>query len=309
MMMAWQWRQRWSGGGGGDGAEAVEQQRQQRWRSAPAAKLPPPTPQPSCRHHHHRPRSVALLPRKSCHRRAACAKLQQPPAATASRNRRCQATGGGNDGGGGNQLIVVCVYAHRHCVAAVASPPSRCRRCIASVAVLIAAASWTPWLKSTPVLAAGARMGGSKINGGGCGCGCGCSTRRIAGTTMWDDVSRPTIEGCLGSDGLLSHVPFFELLLSALDGVTGRATLAGMRLNAPRLRQLAPEAKLCTSLCPPIGGVNSAHAMMSMVRESSSKRSRSVVWCFFSAKSKRRPPNTPPRRNWDIFYLLARPYA
>ncbi len=51
----------------------------------------------------------------------------------------------------------------------------------------------------------------------------------------------------------------------APDGVTGRATLAGMRLNAPRLRQLAQEAKLCTSLCPHIGGVNSTHAMMSMV--------------------------------------------
>ena len=84
MMMARQWRQRWSGGGGGGGAEAVERQRQQRWRSAPAAKLPPPTPQRSCRSRHHRPRSVALLPRKSCHCRAACAKLQQPPAATAT---------------------------------------------------------------------------------------------------------------------------------------------------------------------------------------------------------------------------------
>ncbi len=55
MIMARQWRQRWSGGGGGGGAEAVERQRQQRWRSAPAAKLPPQTPQPSCRSRHHRP--------------------------------------------------------------------------------------------------------------------------------------------------------------------------------------------------------------------------------------------------------------
>ncbi len=62
----------------------MERQRQQRWRSAPAAKLPPPTPQPSCRSRHHRPCSVTLLPRKSCHRRAACTKLQQPPAATAA---------------------------------------------------------------------------------------------------------------------------------------------------------------------------------------------------------------------------------
>ena len=34
-----------------------------------------------CRRCRHRPRSVALLPRPSCHRRAACAKLQKPPAA------------------------------------------------------------------------------------------------------------------------------------------------------------------------------------------------------------------------------------
>jgi hypothetical protein len=33
-----------------------------------------------------------------------------------------------------------------------------------------------------------------------------------------------------------------------------------------------------------------------------------VRGCFF-AKSKRRPPNTPPCRNLFIFYLLARPYA
>jgi hypothetical protein len=162
--------------------------------------------------------------------------------------------------------------------AAVVSPPSRCPRRVAAVAVLVAAtlvvviatavaavaaASYTPWLKSMPVLAAGARMGVSEINGSGCGCG--CSTRKIAGTMMWDDAARPTIEGRLGSDGLLPRVPFFELLLLAPDGVTGQATLAGMRLDAPRLRQLAQEAKLCTSLCPPIGGVNSAHAMMSMV--------------------------------------------
>jgi hypothetical protein len=47
----------------------------------------------------------------------------------------------------------------------------------------------------------------------------------------------------------------------------------------------AQEAKLCTSLCPQIGGVNSAHAMMSMVGESLSKQSGSVVWCFFSLRS------------------------
>jgi hypothetical protein len=136
--------------------------------------------------------------------------------------------------------------------AAVALLPSRRRRHVAAVAVIIAAtlvvvvatavaavaaASWTPWLKSTPVLAAGARMGGSEINGGGCGCR--CSMRRIAGMTMWDDAARPTIEGCLGKDGLLPCVPFFELLLSASDGVTRRATLARMWLDAPRLRQLA----------------------------------------------------------------------
>jgi hypothetical protein len=37
MMMARQWRQRWSGSSSGGGAEAVERQRQQRWRLAPAA--------------------------------------------------------------------------------------------------------------------------------------------------------------------------------------------------------------------------------------------------------------------------------
>ncbi len=86
--------------------------------------------------------------------------------------------------------------------AAVALLPLRRRRRVAAVAVVIAAtlvvvvatavaavaaASWTPWLKSLPVLAAGARMGGCKINSGGCGCG--CSMRRIAGTTMWDDAA------------------------------------------------------------------------------------------------------------------------
>ncbi len=68
--------------------------------------------------------------------------------------------------------------------------------------------------------------------------------------------------------------------------VTGQATLVGMRLDAPRLRQLVPEAKLCTSLCPQIGGVNSPHAMMSMIGESPLKRSGSVVWCFFSLSLK-----------------------
>jgi hypothetical protein len=190
---------------------------------------------------------------------------------------------------GGNQLIVVWVYArHRF-----ALPPSRCRRCLTAIAAAtlvvvvatavaaVAAASWTSWLKSTPVLAAGTRMGGSEINGGFCDCGCSCSTCRIAGMTMWDDAARPTIEGHLGSVGLLPRVSFFKLLLLAPDGVTGGATLAGMWFDAPRLRQLARKAKLCMSLCPHIGGVNSAHAMMSMVGESSSKRSGSVVWCFF----------------------------
>ena len=60
----------------------VERQRQHGWRSAPAAKLPPPTPQQSCRSRYHRPCSVALLPRKSCHRRAPCTKLQQLPVTT-----------------------------------------------------------------------------------------------------------------------------------------------------------------------------------------------------------------------------------
>ena len=83
-------------------------------------------------------------------------------------------------------------------------------------------------------------------------------THRIAGMTMWDDAARPRIEGHLGSDGLLPRVPFFELPPSAPDGVSIGATLAGMRLDAPWLRQLAQEAKLCTSLCSHIGRVNSA---------------------------------------------------
>ena len=106
-------------------------------------------------------------------------------------------------------------------------------------------------------------------------------TRRIADTAMWDDVVRPTKEGGPRSNGLFPRVPFFKLLLLAPDGVTGGATLAEMQLDASWLRQLVQEAKLCTSLCPHIGGVNSAHAMMSMVGESSSKQSGSVVWCFF----------------------------
>jgi hypothetical protein len=98
-----------------------------------------------------------------------------------------------------NQLIVVCVYARRRRVAAGASPPSRRRRCVAAVALpslrcrccvaavlvavlvailvaatlvvvvitlaaAVASASWMPWLKSKPVLAAVARMGGSRSN-------------------------------------------------------------------------------------------------------------------------------------------------
>ncbi len=113
---------------------------------------------------------------------------------------------------GGNQLIVVCVYARRRRVAAVAVLVAATFVVLVATAVAaVAAASWMPWLKSTPVLAAGARMGGSEINGGGCGCGCGCSTRRISTMTMWDDAARPTIEGRLGSVGLLPGVPFFEL--------------------------------------------------------------------------------------------------
>ncbi len=63
---------------------AVERKQWSGSRSAPTAKLPPPTLQPSCRRRRHHPCSVALLPRKSCLRHAACAKLQQPPAATAA---------------------------------------------------------------------------------------------------------------------------------------------------------------------------------------------------------------------------------
>ena len=108
------------------------------------------------------------------------------------------------------------------CCLCLCPPPShRCRRVaailvaatlvvvVATAVAAVAAASYTPWLKSTPVLAAGARMGGSEINGGSCGCG--CSMRRIAGTTMWDNAARPTIEGRLGSVGLLPGVPFFDL--------------------------------------------------------------------------------------------------
>ena len=62
---------------------------------------------------------------------------------------------------------------------------------------------------------------------------------RIAGMTMWDDAARPTIEGHLGSIGLLPRVPFLKLLLSAPDKVTREATLVEMRLNAPLLHQLA----------------------------------------------------------------------
>ncbi len=58
--------------------------------------------------------------------------------------------------------------------------------------------------------------------------------------------AQPTIEGHLGSVGLLPRVPFFKLLFSAPDGVTGGATLAGMQLDVQRLCQLAPEAKLIT---------------------------------------------------------------
>ncbi len=50
---------------------------------------------------------------------------------------------------GGDQLIVVCVYARRRCVAAIASLPSRLRRCIAATLVVVGA---------TAVAAVGCRL-------------------------------------------------------------------------------------------------------------------------------------------------------
>ena len=67
---------------------------------------------------------------------------------------------------------------------AVALLPSRCCHYVAvlvaatlividaTTITAVAAASWTPWLKSTLVLATGARLGCSKINSSGCGCSC-----------------------------------------------------------------------------------------------------------------------------------------
>ena len=140
---------------------------------------------------------------------------------------------------GGNQLIVVCVYARRHRVAAVASPPLRhCRR-VAAIAILVAitlvvvVATAVAAVAAASWLAAGARMGGSEINDGGCGCG--CSMRRIACTTMWDNAARPTIEGCLGSNSLLPRVPFFELLLWSGSG--GGKAWQMTHTSAKRIRQ------------------------------------------------------------------------
>ena len=141
---------------------------------------------------------------------------------------------------GGNQLsVVVCVYARRCRVAAVVSPPSRRRRCIAAVAILVAAtfvgaiSTAVAAFAAASWLAAGARMGGSEVNISSCGCG--CSMRRTAGTTMWDDAARPTIEGRLGSNGLLPRVSFFELLLWSGSG--GGKVWQMTHTSTKRLRQ------------------------------------------------------------------------
>ena len=200
------------------------------------------------------------------------------------------------------------------CCLCLCLPPSRRRRRIAANAVLVAAtlvvvvatavaavaaASWTPWLKSTPVLAAGARNGGSEINGRGCGCG--CSTRRIAGTTVWDNAARPTKEGGPGSDGLLPSVPFFKLLLSAPDGVTGGATSAGMptRARGRALHEPAPSHRQ--------GQQRSCYDVYGQGVVVEAERECCVV--LFFTNSKRRPPNTQPRRIWYKIDLLARQYA
>ena len=72
------------------------------------------------------------------------------------------------------------------------------------------------------------------------------------------EVVRPTIEEGMGRIGLLPRVPLLELLLTAPDGVTREASSDGMQLHARRLRKLALEAQLCTSLRLQIGRVNSA---------------------------------------------------
>jgi hypothetical protein len=60
-----------------------------------------------------------------------------------------------------------------HCVATVAILVAATLVVVVATAIAtVAAASWTSRFKSTPVLADGARMGGSEISGGGCDCGC-----------------------------------------------------------------------------------------------------------------------------------------
>ena len=110
----------------------------------------------------------------------------------------------------------------------------------------------------------------------------------IAGTTMWEEASRPAIEGCLGSFGHLFHIPFFEVLLTVPDEVTGGASSMRMRLTTPRLRKLAlEEAQLCTNLHPQINRVNRAKGRHD-------KADGLIVECCCGSLPLLRSPKLPP---------------
>ncbi len=156
-------------------------------------------------------------------------------------------------------MIVVCVYARRCRVAAVASPPPRrCPRRRRRRSRRRRQRQRRP-----------RRLGGDGASRGRC-------------LRSYRDAWEATVS---------SPVFHFSSCSSRLapDGVTGQATLAGMRLDAPWLRQFAQEAKLCTSLCPHISGVNSTHAMMSMVGKLLGR-----VLMFFSLSLKEDLRTLPP---------------
>ena len=121
MMMAQQWRQRWSGGGDGDGAEAVEWQRQQRWRSAPAAA------------------TTAATTRTMTAAAAAKATMMATAAASGRHGESSSVLAAGarmetSDKFRGEPVdccLCLCPPPSRccRCVAAIASPPLRRRRC------------------------------------------------------------------------------------------------------------------------------------------------------------------------------------
>jgi hypothetical protein len=79
-----------------------------------------------------------------------------------------------------------------------------------------------------------------------------------------------------------------------------------MRSHALRLHQLAREAKLCTSLCPQISWVNSAHANDYLESECCGA---GVLCCVVDLSLPSPAQHTHPHRLWYKIYLQAHPYG